>query len=408
MQFHSTKRLTKKNKRHNKIKKRLMEISLKVDHYIYKNKPISAAEASSHYLEVMSFQSLCRHDKRSLQVIEKLSRFMQAIIAEQTSNNVTSNNNSFPEYTNNDEVSSPVYSLTEDDKYELEMMNSTKNTKSNDIDQNNIECEKTIQYEMPPLAEINNFNKNDTCTRMRTEKEDLDEKMAEAIVDLSIDNNESNIKYLGNGNDLCSQSILDVPYLEAINVPNNDNEQCGQDINEIDRAVHDLIKGNEIPITQTNNKKIRTVADRMAKQTKNIQTLKNSNIKRKDKKLTDLNEKNILTELQNINRTKRRKSQTVNHVKRKRRKSQNVQLDDTAKSARNTNTRTPSNTVTSQKTVNKEEFNSNNCYGEDLSWIEKIKFVREINKDECDHSLAHLGESLWENCDLPVSWDDFE
>lgn len=46
----------------------------------------------------------------------------------------------------------------------------------------------------------------------------------------------------------------------------------------------------------------------------------------------------------------------------------------------------------------------------DLSWLESIRYVREIGEDEYDRELANLTDDFWDNCLLPPSFDerDFE
>lgn len=41
----------------------------------------------------------------------------------------------------------------------------------------------------------------------------------------------------------------------------------------------------------------------------------------------------------------------------------------------------------------------------DLSWIENIKYVRQVSNDEYISS-ANISDSFWNNCDFPPDWDD--
>ncbi|CAG5051099.1 unnamed protein product [Parnassius apollo] len=67
------------------IKARLMEIILKVDNYIYREKPISKRQAKTYLNEISSFITQCNNDIGYLQVIEKLTKYMNIIISSATS-----------------------------------------------------------------------------------------------------------------------------------------------------------------------------------------------------------------------------------------------------------------------------------------------------------------------------------
>lgn len=45
---------------------------------------------------------------------------------------------------------------------------------------------------------------------------------------------------------------------------------------------------------------------------------------------------------------------------------------------------------------------------EDLSWVEKITYVRKVSTSEYDSRFVISDESFWENCTLPENWNDQE
>ncbi|XP_060810810.1 uncharacterized protein LOC132904434 [Amyelois transitella] len=75
-------KLKQRNKQLKIIQSKLMEISLKIDNYIYKSKPISLKDAQTYYEEVCSYKHQCEGNARMLQVIDKLKHQLRALIEE--------------------------------------------------------------------------------------------------------------------------------------------------------------------------------------------------------------------------------------------------------------------------------------------------------------------------------------
>ncbi|XP_047020935.1 uncharacterized protein LOC124630936 [Helicoverpa zea] len=94
------------------ITARLMEISLKVDDHIYRQKLISDLDAELYLKEVGSYKPQCSGDERSLQVIEKLIRCMKAIIIDHQEQR----GDSHEEPNMREGSSSPVYSMPDEDR----------------------------------------------------------------------------------------------------------------------------------------------------------------------------------------------------------------------------------------------------------------------------------------------------
>lgn len=62
------------------ITTRLIEISMKVDDYVYKHIPISETDAEKYMREVSAYKDQCGRDQRSLQVRNCLSRYLEVKI----------------------------------------------------------------------------------------------------------------------------------------------------------------------------------------------------------------------------------------------------------------------------------------------------------------------------------------
>ncbi|XP_013145946.1 PREDICTED: uncharacterized protein LOC106109089 [Papilio polytes] len=69
----------------NTIKSRLIKISMTVDNYIYKQKTVSITQAKTYLDEISSYEPQCDGNAQYLQVIEKLTRFMNSIISDKDS-----------------------------------------------------------------------------------------------------------------------------------------------------------------------------------------------------------------------------------------------------------------------------------------------------------------------------------
>ncbi|XP_045445613.1 probable serine/threonine-protein kinase DDB_G0283337 [Melitaea cinxia] len=166
------------------IATRLMVISLKVDDYIYKNKPISLQEAQEYIKEIATYKLKCVNDERSLQVIEKLTIFMKSIINE---NNMCHDSNEYLN-TESEAIKDGVTENTDDSKI-IPNDTVTDINKKDWADEINI-VDLTI-------------SKNDEQNESHTEVQNITMK---AMSNMSLHNSVINLN--GDTNDLQSPSII--------------------------------------------------------------------------------------------------------------------------------------------------------------------------------------------------------
>lgn len=138
--------------------------------------------------------------------------------------------------------------------------------------------------------------------------------------------------------------------------------------------------------------------------------VKNLNTKKTYKKRNDNNKTNK-TKSERKRKTKKDGETTKNSTRK-------IKKSDTDKPSviNNDNIPTKVNTDIFKKT---NSFNANSKIIEaimpkmdsknikdDLSWIENIRYVREITTDEFDSKLSSIEESFWDNLMLPNGWND--
>ncbi|CAH0604969.1 unnamed protein product [Chrysodeixis includens] len=468
---------------------RLIEISLKVDEYVYNRKQITNSEAEQFIKEVESYKTTCIRDERSLQVIEKLTRCMKAIILEhqeQADSDGTDDNNTHHQLNYRQPSVSPVYSMCEEDlTYFSQSVDATKNTK--DVNEVNEIIDLCIDDD-----EVDYCN---TASHgfIRPRPVTVEVDIHQAVSNLSLQE-----VPITEEPDTCSQSILNhfepyVPMQETIKHTSGDNISNSLVIN-VDKSEKIANVKNYVPHIATNtivktpaliirsdkmfkpiscntatqkNTSTRNLGDTIEKLKGDSKTLKTVNYNERQDNIKQSNtlhpgpiitidgqQRPVLTskfpvvnskeisqptfsnpvhnstsvptnetneilvkDKQNI--TNNVKQKTV-ELKKKRapRKKKNVETkpenetkNPTAKRMSKQKTKLPSeprtNSFDCSANTNTKVPIYNNQVINDLSWMENIRYVREIRLDENDQSLT-VDDSFWDNYHLPASWNDSE
>ncbi|KAJ8725926.1 hypothetical protein PYW08_004109 [Mythimna loreyi] len=330
------------------ITARLIEISMKLEDCIYKQKPISGWEAEKYIREVSSFKSQCSRDERSLQVIEKLTRCMKAIILDNQEPAIHTRNESIsiPADVVRARSLSPVYSIPEEDRSRLTQIAERANENIEIIDLSNIDDDDDSM-----LNETNNATAGYTVSK--------------EAVDVDIHR------------DMSSLSLRDLR--EPLDIEMSTETNSSQSILNNFEGVEQMEQNTRNITSQ------RTVADKFVDNVTETPLLNNRPIS-----TTGVIKENTAT-------TKKKRGPKK---KLKDEKKEIKQKKKTASRAPKTN---------NEKTTTKNKiipiYNKNVV--DDLSWIENIRYVREIRADENDSKL-HLDESFWDNFYLPANWTENE
>ncbi|XP_038215261.1 putative mediator of RNA polymerase II transcription subunit 24 [Zerene cesonia] len=335
------------------IESKLMQLSLKIDDYIYNKKPICLADAQNYKQTIDAFNESCRKDMRLMQVIEKLGRLLQTIIEEHTSsipieptdkncdsiictnsNSLETQNINAPleaEITQEIEANSTCYDTHFTPKINTD--NATNLNLNNDIN-NTAEIQKHVKD-----FEITNSTTNTKIGHDTHSEENVN------LTDAK--NNESNVSWKLNIQNIMDTKTGNAYETQVINYPDDDLQS---------RNAPDATKTiNEN--TNTFTVKVTPGDGRVNNQTAAAQTVKNK------RKKNDLNTVNL-------------------------------------PAFKNSTTITPKkpNILNSNKKSKQTKTH--------LTWIENIKYVREVSVDEYDPKLRELSESFWHNCVFPSDWEN--
>ncbi|XP_059045232.1 myb-like protein D [Achroia grisella] len=406
---------TRKNKRKNKLSHlvkqektiitRLMKISLKLEDHIYKNKRISIENAITYMKEVCSYKEQCLEDARCLQVIEKLKRSMNAIIAEheaQQSYDLNINSYETINFGNSQEIMSPVYSIDENDEMELIVEVSVDNIENiKDIADENVtkqdmlithsihEQDINIQQNVTPIS--NQFNLTD-------------DNVQEYLSNLSIKETENFTQSNINSNDeIFSQSIISSTFKDINNAVGLINTEIEEKYNNNNnKSLNE--PNSDIIIIHANKSTAEPIVHNFAETTEIIYDVPKT--KARTKTLGKSNKLNGRSKKEN--KLKNNKSNPKNCTKIK----GNVKNCNSKKVLIN---EIPTNSVR-EVFEDKKELRQNKylmcVYNKtvenDLSWLENIRYVREVGTDETDTALTFLNESFWNDYTLPNGWSDLE
>ncbi|CAG4913036.1 unnamed protein product [Colias eurytheme] len=344
------------------IESRLMQLSLKTDDYIYKKKPISLEDAQNYKREINAFKETCRTDVRSMQVIEKLGRFLQKIIEEQTS--TTPINKTAETYFDSNMIIQTSPSETQ---------NNLKSPLASEITQDNEKATSSI-CNAPKITSDNTltFNINDNFI---SNTNDIQE---EQLNNIEITKFSTNLKMVNH-----SQT-------ENINLTAAENDKINVSGKLNTENVMHNNNGSSYKIQEINNQPKENV-------TNNIKTMNDKQNTYNTVPVTIAPEVILHTD-HNTQTVDDNNSYTVENNKRKKNSSNNINLSTCKKiTTTNISPKKPNALYCNKKTKQTKT---------DLSWIDNIKYVREVNVDEYDPKLKDLSESFWNNCIFPSDWEN--
>ncbi|KAI8434609.1 hypothetical protein MSG28_003145 [Choristoneura fumiferana] len=429
----------KKNKRksgQDVLTTRLMQISFKMDDHIYCNNLISTAAAEEYLREIASLKTKYpRANSRVLQVIEKLTRCMKGIITEDKVHAEYVPVSPVQAYTEIGEASSPIYSLPDEDRTEhLSQVNLTNDSIDDQITdlaeddykiaqepENIIEKVKIAISKMGLQNEPEILLSDDNCSQSILENFQNDNTRCNEInrqtdnLQLHVNNNQPGKEMNEVGKTAinlpivleedCSQSVLDIFY--------NENKKYSEKRQERELEIYQYITKNN-PVTRP----------AVANEIKNTYTM-NHTLEIQQSKCNiealnfDINKeapaKVPAQASKTENKKRRRKKNKEDNVTVKRKSQSKVK--NTAKTCNKhkpiqRGRKPPSNIVLgkpvarSNISVDKPETIYNENVECDLSWVENLRYVREISQEENDPTLSILDDNFWNNFNLPDKWND--
>ncbi|XP_052757480.1 uncharacterized protein LOC128202183 isoform X2 [Galleria mellonella] len=388
-----------------------MEISLKVERHIYNNRPISTANAITYMEEVCSYKAHCLNDPRCLQVIEKLKRSMNAIITEaENFHNLNVNKYEINEvyFNNNQGYISPVYSIVDNDEMETIV-----------VLQNNIDTIKDMPDEnihkndMIILHSVTDQDGNvqNNSRQISNELNFIDDNIQKQLSILSIKEIEDpTLTNVNSNNEMCSQSIIPDNFKDVNDITDIKNTE----IKEQDKTL--IIHGSHNNVTLKSRSKVITdfttkaiiynvPQNEIAHTATNIKTaIKTTNV---EKKKTIKRNKAKINVTRNINKS-------VNSKKGKKVEGNFTKPVKKVVSLANeipTKSVVKTNEPEILKQLNPDEYLAqihNKTVENNLSWLENIRYVRQVGADETDPKLTYLNESFWNDYTLPNGWSDQE
>ncbi|CAK1581498.1 unnamed protein product [Parnassius mnemosyne] len=466
------------------IKARLMEITLKVDNYIYKDKPISKRQAKTYLEEISSFITRCNNDIGYLQVIEKLTKYMNFIISSETTkakvSKATNQDKIAVLATNTGSSLSPVSSTPVNDKIQNQH-NTDEISESNgncDSNNNNTNCQEDEQNARNKTAEIE---------KPRPEVSTIDNLISKSLDHLqasqNILENYIHAESIDNADALETNSVFSKGECQNVNanvVSNYINKNVGNIIQDIASLKLTEKSVNNNNRQGTNEEILKTDALSKEKSALNAVTLnttyhkiqinthekideKTKTVNTQPSQLTDVINVNVLTDgvnkkkvtfdnicneipTQNVtslinmhngvegngklpssrikkiengvkpsyqnpqkkarSTIKRQKKETSNcKVEKKTKRNTNRKKIITAcedKSAENSNKislNTSSSLHPALNTINEK-------IEDDLSWLDQIKYVREVDAREYCTVVKGLDDNFWENETVPNCDDE--
>ncbi|XP_047988488.1 uncharacterized protein LOC125228082 [Leguminivora glycinivorella] len=417
-----------------------------MDDHIYNNKLITHADAANYLQEVATLKLRCLPTNiPALQVIEKLTRFMNLILNEDAEYHTNSHNQSFQMTNQIAGSASPVYSLPDEDRNidseqnNIEDLNITNVTDDDvinkEMDITNAANDDATHKDKDSNEQINTANKSQvrhsTYAKSNdgnidviditndTDEEDIQGECNEQLVSIERvntgmstmtlqDNVGSEIQCDDNN---CSQSILDNYDNDVTNETSKEKDihkvkmVVQDEINATTRTTSNIDKDYQIntPLSGITSNKI---ADPklMISQSKTAVdvTMKPTEFKGdtdKGKKVTNKNDNKLKKR-----RTKKNKESKVDSVTQ-------TCLDITMSSKRvvdyNGKEKNPKNIKKPKKHEKVHEIYNENVEN-DLSWVENLRYVREISPSEYDPGLNILQDNFWNNFQLPGTWDDLD
>ncbi|XP_050678702.1 uncharacterized protein LOC126974973 isoform X2 [Leptidea sinapis] len=93
-------------------------------------------------------------------------------------------------------------------------------------------------------------------------------------------------------------------------------------------------------------------------------------------------------------------------IKRKRTNKKMALASETSKISNKEKPKREKRTTQRKKPVQSCESNQKLEYESDLSWVQSLKYIREVAGDEFDSKLGDFTASFWENCTLPGCVDE--
>ncbi|XP_053625377.1 uncharacterized protein LOC128683611 [Plodia interpunctella] len=392
------KKRNQKQKQLKIIQARLMAISLKMDNYIYKSRPISTCDARAYYHEVTSYRSDSEENARILQVIDKLKCQLKGIIEEGQDSTSYYNVQEIIENSMATCPLSPTYS----------MQNEDRDTPSN------MQVEKDNGIAVDGVAK--SIDTVDLCS---------DEDIDETILTRTEKQNEasnSNIKDIERSlsnltvdtdNSIHTQNVAEneitTACLNTTRCPRSDN---------INKTVMELNpkkqRADSIPCIGKKDQNILIVSD--------VDTTNNNtnSISTTNKLEVKTSEKIVPKKKKCTNKTKKKDSHNNTNVKPKKGRAKVATKKGTINKG---NVSHDIENVHSQFTVNNKfkkpaqvfvqvkshpmdtVYNSN--VENDLSWMENIRYIREVAPDEIDRTLTYLNDNFWQTNVLTLNDQDF-
>ncbi|KAG7307387.1 hypothetical protein JYU34_007574 [Plutella xylostella] len=380
---------------------KLMEISLRVDDHVYRNKNISAAQARGYLHEVMELKAQCQ-DVQSLQVVEKLTRVMKQIIIEEDKDlrmetTDTYDNSHSNELTPDIDVFSVSRAHFISDRHAIEGV-PPENTKK-DATFYQVGDTVDLHYDLTIDLTDEIIGNVEETIKIRSPNHSCVAEVSRGISNLSVheDGNLSNNKILDphaaiGDFDSCAQGFeeyekkLTVNLVHTVISKTNENENGKNGLKPIVEPV--------TPVT-TEFKENKKKPDGKPKSNKVTKT----NAKRKFKppaKIPSVREsgkKATLTKNKSIPMGLINENELTNTSDAAKSKENPLKIRQDSKNALHGSAKKPA-------ASRPEPYIET-----DLSWIENIKYVRQVSNDEYIPS-ANISHSFWNNCDFPPDWDD--
>ncbi|CAH2086055.1 unnamed protein product [Euphydryas editha] len=392
------------------IATRLMVISLKVDDYIYKNKPISLQEAQLYIEEIATYKFKCVNDVRSLQVIEKLTTLMKSIINENTVCHDSNENLNTESKTKSDAIEitnvtkilpNSVTNIDKENYIEkdnnIDFNNENNNQNKSHLEHQNIEMKTFKNVTNHTIINLNDDTNNVQATTLIDERNSNGEELNNDSIIL-IQNNQNKNTYL-------TIAENDIKDFEISNVTGNNNNYNNQNIQnsfdcdgEIGKNKQNLNTKDVETCQSLKNIQINDTPKDNDKQDKIEPTVKNPKRKPKNKTVRTKKAFKASDTDKNQNTNKISKKKCVIPNKNSKRNTKNK--TDLSKTFVSYN-----NSVKKKITLKSYKETEGK---EDLSWVENIKYVREVRKEEYD--LQTLEETFWTDLTLPVDFNlnDFD
>jgi hypothetical protein len=381
---------------------------------------------------------------------------MKTVIKEQAFYNDRPDSSLNTQLSNNDySGNSPTYSMTEEDQIELSLNNPIAKAKYNATNETSANFHKYSipQDDQTTIGNTHSFKEQAENTivtiDLRSSEEnyndenlnpdnmnpysndyteyiaDSDEKIAVVINDLTLSHPDKQL--MQNNDTINSQSILNnVIFPQPLDVINED--VCGQGMNEIDKEVTKLLNINQPSVSnrsiEKNTKEFykntisylpegsnipRETSDNHIVTVRTNEQLINAN----NDKVLHTNDFTIGAIIQTKPTKKKGKTASVKVTKtytkvvpKSKRKLGNKKLNEDRKVYCQLSNVLPKDIKIPN--VNETSTCNNNNDMDDLSWINGIKYVREIHVEEYDAMFNVPSESFWENYDVPVGWNDMD